>query len=114
MRKTAGAAKVIGRTLSLVAFAAAFPAAGGQRGEVVFLNVRGDGLIVFELAGVRGNKPACATYDYWIIPDEDSERGKRMFAMLLAARASGAQVGIDGGGTCTRWGDGEDVRVVSY
>jgi len=49
-----------------------------------------------------------------MIKDENSNTGKQQLAILLAARASGETITVDGSNTCTRWGDGEDVDLVSY
>jgi hypothetical protein len=56
--------------------------------------------------------PACAYQPYWIIPNETTESGKRLFATLLAALVSGHKVTIQGKNTCSRWPDGEDIDTV--
>lgn len=86
--------------------------AGSQVGKVTGLLVRAtDGLVYFEIeGGVASDKPACAARTYWIIRDENSEVGKKQYAMLLAAQASGRELAVRGMNTCDRWGDGEDVN----
>lgn len=101
---------------ALAACAALLPfsaAAGEQTGHITSLITRSsDNLIYFYLSGTASGRPACATYRYWMIKDEASDTGKRQFAMLMAAYLSGRQVAVTGAGTCTRWGDGEDVNDV--
>lgn len=97
-------------TLGLPLHAAA---AGTQTGQVTKLQTRAsDNLVYFYLTGTPSDRPACATYPYWMIKDETSDTGKRQFAMLMAAYVSGRSVTVHGAGTCTRWGDGEDVDYV--
>lgn len=71
-----------------------------------------DGLTYAAINGTASGKPACATQGYWIITDENSEAGKKQYAMLLLAQASGATVTITGNNTCTRWSDAEDIEYI--
>lgn len=88
--------------------------AGNQSGTINYVNVRySDGLIYFHIVGgAKVGSPSCATYDYWIIRDENSNAGKQQYAMLLAAQASGKVVTVHGLNSCARWGDGEDVNDI--
>lgn len=89
--------------------------AGGQvNGVVSSVQVRdSDGLIVVFVNGTNTGRPACAaSTTYWIIPNENSESGKKLYALLLAAKVSGISVQINGNGTCNRWVDGEDINYV--
>jgi hypothetical protein len=87
--------------------------AGEQQGRITAIVVRdSDGLIYFNLTGTPSGKPVCATYGYWIIRNENSETGKRQYALLLAAAASGKEMRVVGANTCTRWHDGEDVNFI--
>ena len=89
--------------------------AGTQSGFVARLEVRAvDGLIFFSLSGAKTGSPACATRRYWMIKDENSNAGKQQYSMLLTAYTSGKPVMVAGMGTCTRWGDGEDVGSVVF
>ena len=73
-----------------------------------------DGLIYVVINGTAtGTRPTCATSIYWMITNENSDAGKKQFALLLAAQARGAQVVITGMNTCNRWGDGEDINEVT-
>jgi hypothetical protein len=47
-----------------------------------------------------------------MIKNENSVAGKSQISLLLAAQAAGKPVAITGAGTCTRWGDGEDIDVL--
>lgn len=84
-------------------------------GKVGRLNVRDeDGLIWVWIAGERtDDRPTCATNTYMVIKNENSPAGKRQLAMLMLAKASNKTVLIEGARTCTRWGDGEDISVIS-
>ena len=88
--------------------------AGSQLGKVTALRVRDyDGLIWVNLeGGPYYDKPACAKFNYWMIKSENSEQGKRQYAMLLSALTAGTRVQIYGGNACTRWFDGEDIQTV--
>lgn len=89
--------------------------AGQQTGTVAMLLVRqSDGMVYFYLDGTATGKPACATNAYWMIKDENSNAGKQMLAMLLAARAQGQAITVVGNNTCTRWSDGEDVDQIRF
>ena len=88
--------------------------AGSQTGKVTNLLVRAsDGLVYFTIDGpAKVNSPACARVSYWMIRDENSEVGKKQYAMLLAAQASGREIVVQGMNTCLRWNDGEDVNYL--
>jgi hypothetical protein len=97
---------------ALICFlAAGHSFAGTQTGTVENLYLRAsDGLVYFFLKGsVKSASPACALVGYWMIKDENSAAGKRQYAALLAAQASGRTISITGANTCSRWPDGEDV-----
>lgn len=100
--------------LASVCFVAVSPAiAGQQSGFVKDIYVRdSDGLILVDLWGTASGHPTCALQTYWIIANESSETGKRLYAMLLTAEASGHPVTIIGKNTCNRWADGEDIDSV--
>jgi hypothetical protein len=88
--------------------------AGSASGTINYLIVRdSDGLVYVHLSGTPTGRPACAsTSTYWIIPNETNDSGKRLYALLLAAKASGQTVTIVGTNTCVRWHDGEDINYV--
>lgn len=98
---------------SLCGVAAAQAIAGTQSGLVKDVYIRdSDGLILVDLVGTATLKPACALRSYWIVPNEKTDSGKRLYTMLLAAQLAGRPVTIYGKNTCTRWGDGEDIDTV--
>jgi len=69
-----------------------------------------DGLIFVYVNATPTGRPSCAAGTaYWMIHDENSEAGKKQYALLLTAKATGATVTIVGMNACTRWGDGEDI-----
>jgi hypothetical protein len=88
--------------------------AGSQTGLVANISVRTDGLHWFTLSGDRGSMPECTNghFTYWMIKNENSTYGKSQFSMLLAAYMAQKPVTIIGTGSCTRWGDGEDIKTV--
>jgi len=49
-----------------------------------------------------------------MIKAENSNAGKQMLAMLLAARAQGQAITVVGSNSCTRWGDGEDADEIRF
>lgn len=88
---------------------------GEVTGTVGSLFVRdSDRLTYVHVAGTATNRPACAaSTTYWMIPNENSEAGKKLYAMLLAAKLAGSRVSIVGKNTCARWGDGEDINYAA-
>jgi len=102
--------------LAFLLFAGAAVQAGQVTGKITSVVVRqSDGLTYFYTDGTPTGRPACAAATtYWMIKDEDSEAGRRLYSMILTARASGAQIIVTGANTCTRWGDGEDVERISF
>jgi len=99
---------------SMYALAAAPAMAGQQFGTVNVLNVRdSDGLLWVNLTGSPSDRPLCAANTtYWIIPNETTDTGKRLYEMLLAANVAGRAITIHGKNTCNRWGDGEDIDFI--
>ncbi len=84
--------------------------AGEVTGTISSVIVRqSDGLTYFYMNGTPTGKPACAGRPYWMIKDENSEVGKKLYALLLTAKTTDATVRVVGLNTCTRWSDGEDV-----
>ena len=105
---------LIAASCCAVAAPAAF--AGTQTGKIKDVYVRNsDGLILVDLNGFAApsGRPACAVgTSYWIVANENTDTGKRLYAMLLSAFASGHTVQIIGSDTCGRWPDGEDIDTV--
>jgi hypothetical protein len=88
--------------------------AGQVTGTVESVEARAsDGLVLVYINATATGKPSCATAPYWIVLNENSEAGKKQYAMLLTAKASGETVTIYGLNTCTRWGDGEDIDWIT-
>ena len=84
-------------------------------GKVSVIHVRdADGLIWVYIEGTRtGERPTCADKEYLVIKNENSPAGQRQLALLMMAQASDKTVFIEGARTCTRWGDGEDINMLS-
>jgi hypothetical protein len=94
--------------------AAANACAGEGIGTVSTLIVRDtDGLVYVVLSSPPTGRPSCASATpYWMIPNENSETGKKLYALLLSAQLAGQVVQIVGKNVCTRWVDGEDIQYV--
>lgn len=88
--------------------------AGEVIGTVKQVNVRhSDGLVYVLIHGTQSGRPPCASNtDYWMIPNENSETGKKLYSLLVGAKLADRSVRIVGANTCTRWGDGEDINFV--
>ena len=106
MRATILLTIFVGFMLSLSAVAS------DQTGSIQSVQAMNDGRVIVFMQTSRSGKPACATYDYWFIADENSNAGKTQIAMLLAAQAAGRDVQIYGTGSCVRWVDGENISYV--
>lgn len=99
----------------LVASLVANAYAGSQTGQVKWFRVRqSDNLHYLGLEGTKAGGPACATQSYWIIKDENSVAGKSQVSMIIAAYLAGKAITIQGANTCTRWGDGEDINILTF
>jgi len=100
----------------LTLFAGSAIQAGEVTGKITSVLVRqSDGLTYFHVDATPTGRPACAAATtYWMIKDENSEAGKKLYSMILAARASGAEIRVVGANTCTRWGDGEDIQWMRF
>lgn len=97
----------------MLALSAGAQANGVVQGTVNMLIQRAsDGLIYVIVNGTTSGNPSCATAHYWVIANENSEAGKKQFAMLMTAYATGGTVLLNGAGTCNRWGDAEDINEV--
>lgn len=95
----------------------ALPASANEvTGTIRYLAARAsDGLHIVELNAVPTARPPCAAvHPYYMIKDETSDVGKSQFAMLMSAYLTNRPVRITGLGTCTRWGDGEDIQTVEF
>lgn len=59
-------------------------------------------------AGTHLNKPVCAVAGFasWAIK-LDTETGKHMMSLVLAAHAQGKRVHVQGTNHCNAWGDRE-------
>ena len=104
------------KTLAIILFLFSTPAlAGVQTGTVSWLTVRHvDGLIYFVLDGdtKTGTEPCPGST--WVIADENSETGKKQYAMLLAAHVSGKQIRVHGANNCNRSQSGESVDWIQF
>ena len=97
----------------LIFMVAATAHASVAEGKVKYIRARAsDGLTWIDIEGARSARPACAQNNYMMIRDENSEVGKKQFAILLQAHATGKSVIVYGANNCSRWSDGESIETV--
>lgn len=72
-----------------------------------------DGLIYVRINGTA-NEIGCASSadTFWAIHDEDTEEGKRQFAMLMLAYANRSVVVLTAMSTCNRYPGLQDIQEV--
>lgn len=84
--------------------------AGSEVGKVSQVMVHVGDIVMFELSGTHADKPTDCDYpagEGWAF-SLNEERGKGMLSMLLTAAAQGKEIGIQGSGNCSAWGDREN------
>ncbi len=86
--------------------------AGFETGHVAYISSASDGRTYFKLDGVKEWSPACSSNGIWAITDENSEEGKKQYAMVLAAATTGKRLHVIGKTTCNRWPNYEDVDLI--
>lgn len=86
-------------------------ASDGGPGQVNDLQVEGAGSVAFALSGARSAKPACATWDRFIV-DVRTPVGQAMFAYVLSAQSTQRAIVVYGTGDCSLVGQHETVRSV--
>ena len=67
---------------------------------------------VFTVDG-QANRPACASFgspNGRYVVDPRTERGKAIIAAVISAKSTGVKVQVGGAGTCTYYGDSEDLQ----
>ncbi|MBB5886440.1 MULTISPECIES: hypothetical protein [unclassified Xanthomonas] len=108
--------RTLATSLLALALLPGLASASSVTGTVKDLSVRAtDGVHYVVINATPTQRPTCAaSTTYYMIKDEKSDTGKAQLAMLLSAYMAGKPVWIEGGDTCTRWGDGEDIRTVSF
>lgn len=102
--------------LGLILVLAPVAEAGTATGTVVNLIIRDtDGLVyVYLSAAPTGRPPCAASTSYFMVAAENTDSGKRLYALLLSAKVTGQTVQVNGANTCTRWADGEDIASVIF
>lgn len=66
---------------------------------------------LFRIEGQPNTLPCSVSVRYGV--DVTSEKGRQVAAAIMSAKASGQAVYVSGAGTCTVWGDSEDVSWIS-
>jgi hypothetical protein len=76
-----------------------------QYGEIVFIKTDKS----------KSSVPGCHTNLSWdFVMPLTSEHDKKLYAMLLAARASGTPVGLSGAGHCNHFGSIESLSGITW
>lgn len=97
--------------LGLVLFCSAFGSmAGTSTGKVTSVIVNASNFLFFT-AGTKTGSPSCGQNDQWAI-SLDTAKGKSVYVLILAARASDTAVTVVGTAACAGWGDREDVLYI--
>lgn len=105
--------------LALVASTSAF-SASNQTAVVDYVQAHSsNGLTYFNLAGLKTNEAGdvnCGGSNIWIIKDPDSDIGKQLYSMILAAASANKTVTVKGSGLCPNGLqiDGEYVESIRY
>lgn len=68
--------------------------------RITNISIDTGGPYLFLATGSRTTKPACATDNYWAIPNPTSDNSKAILALLINARTNGISVMIVGMGIC--------------
>ncbi|MFT4929090.1 MAG: hypothetical protein ACI8WB_005220 [Phenylobacterium sp.] len=86
--------------------------AGSGVGKVKHLMVHEGDVVMFS-TGPRTEMAECSTVgDDWMLSIA-TEKGKAMYAMLLASAAQGLTVSVQGHGACNVWPGRESVKFMS-
>jgi hypothetical protein len=106
----------------LIALLAAFglpttASAGSQIGTITELYMGTDygGMVFIAISGAKTNNPACSTNNTFsfVLPLTTALQSQ-MYAALLAARATGAQVTLNANGLCDTYSGVETLVYITY
>lgn len=64
------------------------------------------------MSGTPTGRPTCASSVFWMISNETTDTGKKLYALLLSAKLTDREILVVGKNTCTRWSNGEDVDEI--
>jgi hypothetical protein len=78
-------------------------------------NISDGRFIVFiQGAANRPNKPSCVNpVGYFVVANENSQKGKKQIMMLRFAKKNNLVVEIAGTGSCRRWIDAENINYLA-
>jgi hypothetical protein len=96
--------------LGFIGCSASEATTGSANGTVYNITTQGN-FFLFQVTGTHINNPACSTTQRWAL-SVASAGGQTMAAQLLTAYSLGKVVSISGDGTCTIYGDSENVFYV--
>jgi hypothetical protein len=101
-----------GAALIMLAALTSVAQASGVNGRVTYPTVLATGVVLVVPDAVPGNKPACNTQSRYAF-DGTTAAGKQLTALILTAFAMGRTVTFVGTGSCTVWGDSEDLSYAT-
>lgn len=99
----------------LVLFSQFVQAGSSPGGQVEFILVHSGDVVMFSV-GEHINKPECSTVgNEWAL-SLTTEKGRAMYAMLMASAAQRLPVSVMGENACNAWGDRESpyYMVIDY
>lgn len=100
---------------ALLLAAGAASATNNVQGTVLTVGLSSfSGVVTVKLTNMVGAPAGCASQGKFAITNETVEAGKKMFAQLLAARATQSTILIYGAGVCTRTSVAEDIDSVDF
>lgn len=114
MKKSILTLIIIGQLIATHALA--LNAVGTRVGSVT--TVVSTGATYFTIVGgvISGTSPACSATAFpntFIIPNEATNSGQQVLSLVLASKASGLPLTINGAGTCTRISNIENLLNVT-
>lgn len=77
-------------------------------GKPVNLIANNAGRFFFDFTGPRDQRPACATFNRWVI-DATIDQGRAMMALMMTAKAQDKTITIYGTGDFRDWADTESI-----
>ncbi len=83
-------------------------ASASSLGKPVNLIANNAGRFFFDSTGPRDQRPACATFNRWVI-DATTDQGWAMMALMMTAKAQDKKITVYGTGDCRDWADTESI-----
>jgi len=86
--------------------------AGSASGTAYNIISQNNGVVIFAVTGTHTGNPTCSTTSRFAFLSNTSN-GQAMLATLLTGYTLGKTENIVGDGTCSSWGDSENVQYVT-